>query len=362
MSSKVKLLYITVRADHGGGPKHLDLLLNNLSERFEVYIACPTDAPYYDLWAGNEKVSGLHTIPHRKFSVKSLLSLKRYIKIQGIRLVHSHGKGAGVYARALKLLMPGLKVVHTFHGVHIQEYNPLQKSAYLLFEKAAGKLTDKFINVSNGEKNICLTSGFSTAQRTSIIYNGIASPVVKNGKTRNSSEVFTVACISRFDYSKNMQLAYTIAKAFAAASDIRFIWIGDGPDKAALEEQASTEQTNNIIFTGFKDNPSDYLQQSDIYLSTSRWEGLPIALVEAAAMGLPIVASDVTGNDEVVMQGENGFLYPLNDYEKAVQYITLLHSDMDLYNRCAERSREVYNKYFRVEDMVRKTECVYLEP
>lgn len=359
MSSKVKLLYITVRADHGGGPKHLDLLLNNLSERFEVYIACPTDAPYYDLWAGNEKVSGLHTIPHRKFSIKSLLSLKRYIKSHDISIVHSHGKGAGVYARALKLLMPDLKVVHTFHGVHIQEYSPLQKSAYLLFEKAAGRLTDKFINVSNGEKDICLASGFSSAPKTSVIYNGIAPTVIKSNRV-SSSEVFTVASISRFDYSKNMQLAYEIAKAFAASPGIRFIWVGDGPDKATLEEKASAEQVNNIIFTGFKDNPTEYLHKSDVYLSTSRWEGLPIALVEAAAVGLPIVASNVTGNNEVVMQGENGFLYNSDDFGKAVQYITLLRSDTALYSRCAERSREIFDKHFRVEDMVRKTESVYL--
>jgi len=361
MNNKVKLLYITVRADHGGGPKHLDLLINNLSDKFEIYVACPTDAPYYNLWAGNANVASLHRIPHRKFSLVTLLSLRNFIKSNKITVVHSHGKGAGVYARTLKLLLPGLKVVHTFHGVHIQEYGLLQKKAYFLFEKTARMLTDKFINVSNGEKDVCLSSGFSTAAKTCVIYNGIALPDVQGGGASKSSEIFTVATISRFDYSKNMQLAYEIAKEFVPIPEIRFLWIGDGPDKAALEEKARAEQINNIIFTGFKDNPTDYLYRSDIYLSTSRWEGLPIALVEAASIGLPIVASYVTGNNEVVSHGDNGFLYPINNIEDAVQHIHLLYADKHVHNRLSCRSKEIFDKLFRVEDMVHKTEAVYLK-
>jgi len=361
MNSKVNMLYITARADHGGGPRHLDLLINNISDQFEIYVACPTDAPYYGLWAGNTHVAGLHQIPHRKFRLETLLSLKRFIKSNGITIVHSHGKGAGVYARALKLLLPSLKVVHTFHGVHIQEYNLLQKKAYILFEKAAGMLTNKFINVSEGEKAICLSSGFSTAAKTSVIYNGIALPDTQRSSDSKKSNLFTVATITRFDYSKNMQLAYKIAKALASVPEIRFLWIGDGPDKTNLEEKAKTEQVNNIIFTGFKDNPIDYLLQSDVYLSTSRWEGLPIALVEAASIGLPIVASDVTGNNEVVVHGQNGFLYNLNNLAEAVQYINILYADKELYNRLSGGSKEMFNKYFKVEEMIHKTEAVYLK-
>lgn len=356
-----KILFITVRADHGGGPKHLDLLINYLSDQFEIFIACPDDEPYYTLWRNNRKVRKMLQIPHRKFTIASFRKLVSFVRANGITIIHSHGKGAGVYARLLKIALPSVKIIHTFHGVHIQEYGYLQKKAYILFEKAAGMLTDRFINVSEGEKQICLSSGFSSEKKTAVIYNGIAQPHAPDLSflTREEGN-FVVASISRFDYSKNMQLAFEIAKALQQVPQLVFLWIGDGPDKAALEEKARQENVTNIIFTGFKDNPTNYLYQSDVYLSTSRWEGLPIALVEAASIGLPIVASDVTGNNEVVAHGQNGFLYKAGETDQAAGFIQALQTDKDLYQSLSQNSSDIFRKYFRVENMVKATEAVYL--
>lgn len=351
--NKIKLLYITARADHGGGPRHLDLLINNLSDKFEVYVACPPDEPYYSFWKQNPFVLKVLQIPHRKFTVSGLSSLYAFIKDNNIKIVHSQGKGAGIYSRTLKLLVPSLSVVHTFHGVHISEYNRLQKSIYILIERLAGKLTEKFINVSKGERDICLSLGFSTERKTSVIYNGIPTPIyskaVKEGE-------FIVTSITRFDYAKNMQLAFSIAKALPS---LKFCWVGDGPERKSIEEQAFLEQVKNISFAGFQDNPMAFLAQTSVYLSTSRWEGLPISLLEASSLGIPIIATNVTGNNEVVAHDFNGMLYDQNNPETAVKHLETLYNNRKLYHKMSENALSTFYKKFRLEIMVAKTESIY---
>ena len=133
-----------------------------------------------------------------------------------------------------------------------------------------------------------------------------------------------VTTISRFDYAKNMSLAYEIAKNFKDNSSIVFLWLGDGDDRIKFESMAQKDGAN-IIFTGFADEVPAYLSATDIYLSTSRWEGLPYALIEAQSLGIPIVATNVVGNNEVVENGKNGFLF--EDARQACRDIKILLND-----------------------------------
>lgn len=359
---KVKLLYITVRADHGGGPRHVDLLINNIPSKFEIFVACPPDKPYFQQWQSNQQVQDIFLLPHRKLSLQRLLQLSRFLSAQGITIVHSHGKGAGVYARLLKLLHPKLRVIHTFHGVHTQEYGNLAKTLYYAYEKIASKLTDRFINVSYGERDICLAGGFCSEEKQITIHNGV--PDLAECYDQSSQAVynkFKIVTITRFDYSKHMQLAYAIAKLLQHKADIEFIWVGDGPDKQPLEDQAKADQLNNITFTGFSDKPEEYLRNAQVYLSTSRWEGLPLALIEAASLSIPIIATNVTGNNEVVEHNSNGLLFngllPL----QAADYILELYNNPNLWDKLSRNARLSYDQKFRVLTMSQKTAAVYLQ-
>lgn len=241
------------------------------------------------------------------------------------------------------------------------EYGTVAKNLYYLYEKLMKKLTDKFINVSYGERDICLAHGFIEAKKQVTIYNGVPDlSDIKFSHQESASAKFKVITISRFDYSKHMQLAYEIAKKLRYNTNIEFVWVGDGEDKAELEQAARKESLSNIVFTGFTGNPENYLKNANLYLSTSRWEGLPLALIEAASLSLPIVATNVTGNNEVVKDGYNGYLYEANNLENAVAQITALANNPSLYLQFAKNSRKTYLEVFTVTDMIRKTENVYL--
>lgn len=354
----MKILFITLRADHGGGPKHVDLLINNLSNDIEAYLACPQDKPYYYLWSESKRVKGMFALPHRKFSIRKLLELNNFIKNNNIEIIHSHGKGAGIYSRVLKILNPGLKVIHTLHGVHMGEYGFFKKKVYIFLERFLALITDKFINVSNSEKNICLHYKLFKKNKSEIIYNGIKA-LLREDNSRKKFNLYgkkVVTTISRFDYAKNMALAYEIAKNFKDGADIIFLWLGDGGDRVKFESMAKKDGVN-IIFTGFTNEIAAYLSATDIYLSTSRWEGLPYALIEAQSLGIPIVATNVVGNNEVVENGKSGFLF--ENMQQACQDIEILLNDEKVYSRMQKGALLNFKDKFEIDVMVCKIEKIY---
>ena len=354
----MKILLITLRADHGGGPKHVDLLINNLSSDMEIFLACPKDKPYYNMWSESKKVKDIFALSHRKFSVKKLLGLNKFIKDNDIEIVHSHGKGAGIYSRMLKILNPKLKIIHTLHGVHIGEYGFLKKSAYIFLERFLTLFTDKFINVSNSENSLCLKLGLFKKSKSEVVYNGIKA-LLKDDHANikfNLSEKRVVTTISRFDYQKNMSLAYEIAQNFKDNSDIVFLWLGDGDDRAKFESMTKKDGAN-IIFTGFTDEMPAYLSATDIYLSTSRWEGLPYALIEAQSLGIPIVATNVVGNNEVVENGKSGFLF--ESAQQACRDIEILLNDEQIYGKMQAEALLNFKDKFDIGITIRKVEKIY---
>lgn len=353
-----KILLLSLRADHGGGPKHVDLLINNLSSDMEIFLACPKDKPYYNMWGESKKVKDIFALLYRKFSVKKLLGLNKFIKDNDIEIVHSHGKGAGIYSRILKILNPRLKIVHTLHGVHIGEYGFFKKSAYIFLERFLTLFTDKFINVSKSENSLCLKLKLFKKSKSEVVYNGIKALLKDdNAKIKfNLSGKRVVTTISRFDYQKNMSLAYEIAQNFKDNPDIVFLWLGDGDDRVKFESMAQKDGAN-IIFTGFTDEVPAYLSATDIYLSTSRWEGLPYALIEAQSLGIPIVATNVVGNNEVVENGKSGFLF--ESARQACRDIEILLNDEQIYGKMQSEALLNFKDKFDIGIAVRKVEKIY---
>jgi len=109
---------------------------------------------------------------------------------------------------------------------------------------------------------------------------------------------------------------------------LKFLLIGDGPDEAELRGMARGLST--VEFTGFRDNIADYLARLDLFVLPSRYEGLPLVLLDAMAAGLPIVASKVAGVRDVIRDGENGLLVPDADAKALATAIKRVHDDSTL--------------------------------
>lgn len=351
----MNVLLITVRSDFGGGPRHVDQLLEALSSDIAIYMAYPQKGePYGIKWEKEKRIKGYCEIPYRKFSINAFWGLKAFVKRNKIDIVHSHGNGAGMYSRLLKLFSPKLKVVHTFHGISDVYSSKVKFYISYFIGWILSPLADTYIAVSNGERETAIGRHFSNSKNTKVIYNGIA--VESSDIKQTSADATKFVTLSRFDYQKNMESMFKIAEQVKELP-VRFIWIGDGEDREKLERKAQNENLN-IRFTGFSNHPMDYLKQADWYISTSRFEGLPYALIEAAAVGLPIIASNVKGNNEVVKDRYNGFLF---DSEKeAVDIISrIVNREID-YRALSRNSICYYQENFTLETMIKKIEEVYL--
>lgn len=352
----MKLLLITVRSDFGGGPRHVDQLVKQLPREIELFMAYPEIGdPYAEYWKADKRIKGTFYIPYRKFSLSTLLKLNNVVRENKIDIVHSHGNGAGLYSRMLKMLCPKVKVVHTYHG--ISDFYSSKIKFYLskIIGIALSPLADIYVCVSNGEKAMALERRYSKEKNTVVIYNGIPNPEYKESRSINHSPV-KIVTLSRFDYQKNMDSMFRIAKFWSGADNVRFVWVGDGEDKERLENLSKVENVP-IDFVGFSKAPGKYLLSADLYLSTSRFEGLPYGLIEAASVGLPIVASDVKGNNEVVVDGLNGLLFKEED--QAIGRIKTLLSDKKMYEQMSVASLAYFKRNFTEDQMIDSLVKVY---
>ncbi|HEX3072274.1 MAG TPA: glycosyltransferase [Ignavibacteriales bacterium] len=361
----MRILLITARADFGGGPKHVDDLINNLSPEYELYLASPEGVPFYNKWKSNARIKGIFKIPFRTFSVKSYFGLIRFAKTNKIDIIHSHGRGGGVYSRLLKIFLPGIRAVHTVHGFFFQDYTPLKKMRAALLEIALAPFTERVIAVSNGEKSNMTAFNIWKPDRIEVIYNGVElyRPEENSAALRTKLQLpldkFIAISVVRFNSFKNIGMTLDIAERLKSRDDILFIVIGDGEEFSAMQKLRKDKNLQNVAFPGFKENVLDYMKASDVYLSTSIREGMPISLIEACMLGVPIIASDVTGNNEIVVDGANGFLFNLNDSETPANKILRLNADKEEARRLSVNAGEIYTQKFTIKQMTQKVEEIY---
>ena len=351
---------ISVRADHGGGPKHLYQLITHIKNDYNIFIACPNENPYWDKFSEVLGSNNLINIPHRKFSLVHFNSVRKFIKLNNIQFIHSHGKGAGIYSRLLTLLTR-TKCIHTFHGIHIDKYNPIQRFIYILLERVLGLLTYKFISVSKSEIETVNRNLKLNPKKIELIENGVDIP--KRLPETNFNLPFNVLHITRFDEAKNTMLMINIIEELKKTSHLnKFIFsiIGEGPDKnkfkAAIQEK---NYSNYVKIIGSIDNISDYYRNTFCYISTSLWEGLPLTILEAMSYGIPVIVTNVRGNNDLVEDNVSGLFFDVNSPADCAANLIRLAEDNKLRKRLSENCRELVVNNFSLQTMIKKTVKLY---
>lgn len=366
MSEKKKILYVSLRSDFGGATMHIDQLVQSFNNDYDIFCAAPVEKPYGVKWLeklGNEK---LLELPFRSFSVKHLIRLIFFIKRNKIDIIHAHGKGAGIYARLAKIFTPKTYLVYTLHGLHIANYAKTMKYIYILLERVLGKLTNMFINVSTGERQVCLDNRLFNVSKSIVIYNAIENDANNypakydlRRKLNLPIDKFLILSVVRFNPQKNISAIINIAQKLSDEKDFMFILIGDGEERSIIEKKISENIIYNVELLGYQKNVNEYLKASDLFLSTSLWEGLPYSLIECTRAGIPIVASDVTGNNEVVVHDYNGYLFQSGDLDTAVKRILDIRSSIVRQRMFSENSKKFFNEKFELKTMIGKLADVY---
>ncbi|WP_437278635.1 glycosyltransferase [Sorangium sp. So ce375] len=248
--------------------------------------------------------------------------LAAWLRREGIRLVHTHNPGPHLYgalaagfARAAALLGgAGPRVVHTKHG-----RNYPKEKRKVLVNRLAAALTDRVVAVSDDARAVALEVEHVDPAKVVTILNGVDTDVFRPGDAGAArarlgvpATGYHVGCVARLSPEKDhATLLDAFARLCAVRPDARLTLIGDGSERPALEAQAARLGLGGaVVFAGTRGDVAELLPAFDVFALASLTEGISLTLIEAAAAGLPIVATRVGGNPEIVLEGETGLLVP----------------------------------------------------
>lgn len=337
---KKKILFIS-ESMGGGLRKHVVQLLENLNqEDFELYFIHGTETldeiflnKYLDLQKKCKLIpcDSLSREVHWKSDLKAFTFINKQIQTIKPDIVHCHSSKAGAIGRLAAKINRVSKIFYTPHAYSFlaPEFSQKKKSIFILIEKILSKYaTTMTFNVSLGEKNIALKSRIDLENKFLVIYNGLPeinfpNKVSLKNDLNLESEWFIVGNNARLSEQKNPLLFMKIAKEVIEIDpSIHFVWVGDGPlEDKVIQFIKINSLNNNIHLLGFREDSEFIVAGYDLFLLTSNYEGLPYAPIEALRAGVPIIASNVTGNSEVVQQGETGYLVELTDINTFVKHI-----------------------------------------
>lgn len=362
----VKIAYIITRADAiGGAQVHVkDLAYFFKKQGHEVIVLVGGTGPF------TEKLRELdipyivlrHLVrPINPF--KELLALKEIINVLcqvKPDIISLHSSKAGWLGRlAAKWLK--IPVVFTAHGWSFTEGVPNKKRlVYRWAEKLVAPFTDKIITVSEYDRELAIRYKIAYPSKIVTIHNGM-SDIDSTLFAKPEVEPVHLIMVARFEEPKDHIL---LLEALRELKDLSWTLelIGDGPLMGRVKEKAENIKIlDRVQFSGTRDDVPFRLSRAQIFVLASKWEGFPLSILEAMRAGLPVIASDVGGVKEAVINGVTGYLVSRGDKYSLKNYLKQLILDPDKRVQFGLAGRKRYKEFFTFERMAKQTMEVYRE-
>jgi glycosyltransferase involved in cell wall biosynthesis len=368
---KLRILYIC-ESMGGGVRRHLlDIIENinfNLYDIYLIYGENRADKTFLKhIQSLEQKRVKLYAIKEldREISLKkdskALIKIMKIINLINPDIVHCHSSKAGALGRVAAYLCGVKNIIYTPHAYMAQSPNLSEKKAkfYIGLEKLFSKVTKMTINVSQGERQFALKHGIVRTNNSTVIYNGISNNY--RPKIIRETGRIIIGTVARMSEQKDPITFYNIARNIIAKYDfVDFRYVGDGPFFEILKNKIEKDNLEKRIqLMGFKSNVVDELREFDIFITTSLYEGMPYALIEALAESLPIVGTDVIGNNELIFDDINGYLFNTKDVNRATQLLEFLINNPQKIKSLGEQSYKIFLEKFTIDNMMRKLESIY---
>ena len=358
----MKIVQIITRMDEAGGAQtHVVSLCRSLTESgHTVVLMAGSDNVYHpDIDAVVESYQAIRHLKrniHMYHDFLAFLEIRKQLKTIKPDLVATHSSKAGIVGRlaAWSLRIP---TVFTAHGWAFTDgVGGLKQLVYRMVEKAIGSITDGVITVSHYDYQLALERQVVSKKKLRAIHNGVPDIGRESVPEKEPPILIMVA---RFAEPKQ-QSALLDALQEVKGKEWRLWLVGAGPSLQSAKEQAATLGLDGRVdFFGEREDVANLLASSQMFVLLSKWEGLPISILEAMRSGLPIVASDVGGVKETVVNGGNGFLIQRGNRQELIDKLTILLDKPELRKKMGEASKAFYRSHFTSDEMVRRTVGCY---
>lgn len=357
---KLKVLILSTNADLAGAPLHVkEVSLSLIRDGHEVVVIFGSNG----LIEESLQASGINTyVVHGMRSainpladIRVYFALRKIIKSERPDLIHCHSAKAGMLGRIVgyKLNIP---CIYTVHGWGFGVGRKLIIGFILkTIELLLKKITSHFIAVSESDRKIGIDCLGISSDKISTIRNGVSYIISGSNLRPVEAKVIMVA---RNDFQKDY---LTLARALAKSEVKKAVFVGLGTDSTQFKNEVSriVDGACSIEFCGLRTDIPELLESSSIFVLSSRYEALPLSIIEAMSKGLPIVASDVGGVNELVLHNQNGFLFKAGDSGALAVYLKTLSGDVDLRRQMGAESIRRYKSEFSADRMMEQTYNVY---
>jgi glycosyltransferase involved in cell wall biosynthesis len=290
-----------------------------------------------------------------KFDLSVVGKLADHIKQNNIDIIHTHGYKSDILGM-LAAKKAGIPVVVTPHGFENAEDFKLR--AFIWLGCQSMRFADKVVPLSPAlMKDV---KGFGVKpSKLAYVQNGVDLSEVEYARDNlpaNPKTKFRVGFIGQMISRKNIKdLLDVFASVHAKRENVELVFLGDGDERVMLEEYAGTLSCNNDIhFLGYRDDRLAYLKSFDVFAMTSTLEGIPRCLMEACAMGIPVVSYDIDGVDQLITHNETGLLAPLKDKEKLEALFLEVFDRPEDAQKLGQKAIEYVNKHYAASRMAQE--------
>lgn len=358
----ITVLHLAHSLDPGGAERMAVTVARHLSrERFRPVVTYfrghgPLAA---ELKAEGIPVYGLGK--RHRGAVTPLLRLARILKRERVAILHAHNWSPNVWGRLVGRAMGVPVVITTEHSVA-----DARGRAERWVERLLAPLSDRIVAVSEAVASSHQLAEGIPRDRFVALHNAVLPPSLPDRASARRRlhlplDEPVLLCLGRLDPPKGQTyLLKAMPAILRHVPTARLLFAGDGRLRAALEAEAQRLALNGQVrFLGYRADVAALLAAADLLVIPSTREGIPLALLEAMAAGLPVVATDVGGIPEAVRRDETGLLVPPGDPTALAAAAAALLRDPVRARTMGERGRARYHEQFTVERLVQETEALY---
>ena len=354
----MKIAYVITRCDSVGGAQiHVrDLALESVAQGHEIVVITGQSGEITGrLEAAGVRVRvcpGLLREINPLRDLRAVRELTRIMRDELPDVVSAHSSKAGLIGR-LAANRAGIPALFTAHGWAFTPGVPLtRRIAYTLIERLVERFAARIICVSDFDRQLAIARGMSPA-RLVTIHNGMPDILPELRASPAAADPVRLIMVARFDRQKDHE---TLFRAMATLPDVELDLVGDGPGLEADRDLATRLGLSaRVRFLGHRADVVPILARAQMFVLSSRWEGFPRSILEAMRAGLPVVASNVGGVEEAVIDGLTGFVVTPGDREEMAERLRDLVRSPKRRAEMGEAGRHRYERMFRFETMFAQT-------
>lgn len=302
--------------------------------------------------------------------IKAIVQLRKLFKKVDSDIIHIHSSKAGVLARIAAIGLKS-KVIYNAHGwAFNMRINKKKMKLYRYIERFLSYFTDKIINISDSEYESALKCGI-VSKKMLVIKNAIntENEEIIYDKEKIFKELniplksYIIGICGRITDQKSPEIFMEVcSKVLSIIPDAYFLMIGDGELKEKILEQSKAKGIDkNLIITGWTNESDKYISILDIALLTSKWEGFGLVLLQYMLQKKPVIAANIGGIPEIIMDGITGITVPWDDIEAYVQNILSIRQYPEDYQKMIENAYQSVKREYSLYKLGELHKELYIE-